>query len=155
MCCLLYCCCSITKSCLTLCNSMDYSILGFSVYYLLEFAQTHVCWVSDAIKPSHPVSPFSSCPQSLPASGSFPISQLTASGGQSNAASASILPMNIQGWFPLWLTGLIPFLSKGVSRVFQRHSSKVSIGKHYLLRKNKFSYKPMYRWAKRKTDFVP
>ena len=64
--------------------------------------------------------PFSSCPQSFPASGSFPTSQLFASGGQSPGAStsASILPMNIQGWFPLGLTGLISLLFKGLSRVF-------------------------------------
>ena len=63
---------------------------------------------------------FSSCPQSFPASGSFPISRLFTSGGQSIGASASgsVLPMNIQGLFPLGLTGLIFLLSKGLSRVF-------------------------------------
>ena len=63
---------------------------------------------------------FSSCPQPFPASGSFPVSWLFTSGGQSigASASASILPMNIQGWFPLRLTGLIFSLSKGLSRVF-------------------------------------
>ena len=59
-----------------------------------------------------------SCPQSYPASGSFPVSWLFASGGQSIGASASVLPMNIQGWFPLRLIGLISSLSKGLSRVF-------------------------------------
>ena len=65
------------------------------------------------------VIPFSSCPQSFPASGSFPISQLFASGGQSigTSASAPALPMNIQGWFPLGLAGLI-LLSRRLSRVF-------------------------------------
>ena len=69
---------------------------------------------------SSSVAHFSSCPQSFPASGFFPMSQLFASGGQSIGASAlaSVLPMNIQGWFPLGLTGLIPLLSKGLSRVF-------------------------------------
>ena len=63
---------------------------------------------------------FSSCLQSFPASGSFPMSWLFMSGGQSFGAStsASVLPMNIQGWFLLGLTGLISFLSKGLSRVF-------------------------------------
>ena len=63
------------------------------------------------------VVPFSSCLQSFPASGSFPMSQLFALGGQSigASASASVLPMNIQDWFPLWLTGLISWLSKGLS----------------------------------------
>ena len=61
------------------------------------------------------VTPFSSWPQSLPASCSFPMSRLFASGGQSIRTSASVFPMNIQGWFPLEMTG---FLSKGVSRVW-------------------------------------
>ena len=69
---------------------------------------------------SFSVAPFFSCLQSLPTSGSFPMSWLFASGGQSIGASvsASVLPMNIQGWFPLGLTGLISMLSKGLSRVF-------------------------------------
>ena len=64
--------------------------------------------------------PFSSCPQSFPASGSFQMSQFFASGGQSigASASASVLPMNIQGWFPLGLPDLISLQSKGLSRVF-------------------------------------
>ena len=72
------------------------------------------------------VTPFSSCPQSFPASGSFPISWLFASGGQSIGASASVLPMNIQGWFSLGLTGLISLLSKELLRVLQQHSLKTS-----------------------------
>ena len=59
-----------------------------------------------------------SCLQSFPASGSFPVSRLFTSSGQSIGASASVLPMNIQGWFPLGLTGLISLKSKGLSRVF-------------------------------------
>ena len=63
---------------------------------------------------------FSFCLQSFPASGSFPMSQLFTSGGQNigASASASVLPMNMQGWFPLGLTGLISFQSKGLPRVF-------------------------------------
>ena len=78
-------------------------------HQLPETAQTHVQQVSDAIQPSHPVIPFSSCPQSFPASGSFKMSQFFPSGGQSIGASASVtvLPMNIQSWFPLGLTSLI------------------------------------------------
>ena len=64
------------------------------------------------------VIPFSSCIQSFLASGSFPISWLFASGGQNIGASASSLPMNNQGWFPLGLTGLIPLQSKRLSGVF-------------------------------------
>ena len=80
---------------------------------------------------SSSVSPFSSCPPSLPASGSFLMSWLFASFGQSigASASASVLPMNIQSWFPLELSGLISLLSKGLSRVF----SSTTIGKHQFL----------------------
>ena len=68
------------------------------------------------------VVPFSSCPQSFPASGSFPMSQLFASGGQSIGASAvaSVFPMNIQGWSPSGLTGLISWQSKGLSRLLSK-----------------------------------
>ena len=74
------------------------------------------------------VAPFSSYPQSFPASGSFPISQLFASDGQSigASASASVLSVNIQGRFPLGLTGLLSLLSKGLSRVF----SNTTVQKH-------------------------
>jgi len=93
---------------------------NFSVHQLLELTQTHVHWVGDAIQPSHPLLSFYSCPQSFPASGSFQMSQLFTSGGQSIgvSASASVLPMNIQDWFPLGLTGLISLLSKGLTSVF-------------------------------------
>ena len=69
---------------------------------------------------SSSVTPFSSHPQSFPASGSFPMSWLFTSGGQNveASASASVLPMNIQGWFPLELTDLISLQSKGLFRVF-------------------------------------
>ena len=113
------CCCSVTQSCLTLCDPMDCSTPCFPVlHYLLEFVQIHVHWVSDAILSF--VIFFSSCLQSFPASGSFLMSWVFASGGQSPgaSASASVLPMNVQGWFPLGLTGLISLLSKGLSRVF-------------------------------------
>ena len=75
-------------------------------------------WCHPAISSS--VAPFSSCPQSLPASGSFPMSQLFPSGGQSIGVSAlaSVLPMSIQDWFPLGLTGLISLQSKGLSIIF-------------------------------------
>ena len=75
------------------------------------------------------VVPSSSCPQSLPASGSFPMSWLFASGGQSigASASASVLPKNIQAWFPLALTGLISLLSRGLSRVFSRIIKYINI----------------------------
>ena len=75
---------------------------------------------SKLVMPSNHLVPFSSCLQSFPASGSFPVNQLFTLGGQGieASASASILPMNIQDWFPLGLTGLISSQSKGLSRVF-------------------------------------
>ena len=113
---------SVGQSCPTLCDPMDCSTPGFPVFhYLSEFAQTHVHWVGDAIRSSYPLSPPSPpALKSFPASGSFPMSLLFASGGQSIRVSAlaSVLPMNIQGWFPLGLTGLISLQSKGLSRVF-------------------------------------
>ena len=75
---------------------------------------------------SSSVTTFSSCPQSFPASGSFPTTQFFTSGGLSIRASASVFPVNIQGWFPLGLVGLISLLSKGLSRVF----SSTTIWKH-------------------------
>ena len=74
------------------------------------------------------VVPFSSCPQSFPASGSFPMSQLFTSGGQSIgfSASTSVPPMNTQDWFPLGWTGWISLQSKGLSRVF----SNTTVQKH-------------------------
>ncbi|CAI9170203.1 unnamed protein product [Rangifer tarandus platyrhynchus] len=98
----------LAQLCLTLCDPMDYGTPDFLVlHYFPELAQTHVHQVSDAIKPSHPVAHFSSCPQSVSPSGSFPISWLFTSGDQSIgvSASAAVLPMNIQGLFPLELTG--------------------------------------------------
>ena len=81
-------------------------------------------WCHPAISSS--VVPFSSCPQSLQASGSFPMNQLFTSGGQSIgvSASASVLPMNTQAWFPLGWTGWISLQSKGLSRVFSNTTFK-------------------------------
>ena len=116
---------------------MDCSMPGFPVLYqLLEFAQIHVHWASDAIQPSHPLlpaSPPASIFLSIRALGSFPMSWLFSSGGQSIGASASVLPLNIQGWFPLGLTGWISLQSKGLLSIFsilQHHSSKRSILQH-------------------------
>ena len=100
-------CCSVAQSSLTLWEPMDCSKPGFPVFHHFpELAQSHVHWIGDAIQ------------SSFSASGSFPMSGLFASGGQSigTSASAPVLPMNIQGWFPLGWTGLISLLSKGLSR---------------------------------------
>ena len=84
-------------------------------------------WCHPTISSS--VVPFSSHPQSFPASGSFQVSQFFASGGQSIGVSASksVFPMTIQDWFPLGWTGWISLQSKGLSRVFSNTSSKASI----------------------------
>ena len=110
-------------------DPVDCNMPGFPVlHHLPEFVQFHVPWVGDYPTISSSVALFPSCPQSFPSSGSFPMSQFFASRGQSTGVSAlaSVLPMNIQDWFPLGLTGLISLLSKGLSRVFfhttvQRH----------------------------------
>ena len=93
---------------------MDCSTPGLPIHQqLLELTQTnvHVHWVSDAIQPSHPLVLFSTCLHSFPAFGSLPVSQLFLSGGQSIgvSATASVLPMNTQDWFPLGWTGWTSF----------------------------------------------
>ena len=102
---------------------------GFPIHHQLpELTQTLVHRVSDAIQSSHPVIPFSSHLQSLPASESFPISQSFTSGGHSIgvSASASVLPVNIQDCFPLGLTDWISLQSKRLSREF----SNTTVQKH-------------------------
>ena len=90
---------------------------------------------------------FSSCLQSLPASGSFPMSQFFPSGSQSIGASASVLPMNIQDWFPLGLIGLISLLSKGLSRV----SSNTTVQKRWLFGAQLYSPNSHNHMTSRKT----
>ena len=112
---------------------MDCSMPGFPALRCLpEFAQTRPLswWCRPIISSS--VTPFSFCLQFFPAAGSSPMSQLFTSSSQSIGASAtaSVLPMNIQGWFPLRLTSLISFLSKGCSSLLQDHSSKASVLRH-------------------------
>ena len=94
--------------------------------YLLEFVQIHVHWVGDAIYLilCHLLLPFL---QSFPASRSFPMSQFFTSGGQSIGTSASVLPMNIQGWFPLGLTGFLSMESQGLTSLPYHHSSRASV----------------------------
>ena len=119
-----FCCCySVSKSCLTLWGPIDYSTPGYPIHHQLPGpTQTQVHCIDDAIHPtiSSSVSPFSSCLQSFPESGSFPMCQSFTSGGQSigGSALALVLPMNIQDWVPLGLTGWIALQSQGLSRVF-------------------------------------
>ena len=84
-------------------------------------------WCQPTISSS--VVPFSSCPQSFPASGSFQLSQLFASGGQTtgDSSSTSVLPMNTQDWFHLAWTGWISLQSKGLSRVFSRRRNPLTL----------------------------
>ena len=104
----------------------SHSIMSNSVWHhrlrhtrlLCPSVSPGVCSNSCPLSPwCHPTVSLSSCPQAFPASGSFPMSQHFTSGGQNTSAWASVLPIIIQGWFPLGLTGLIA-LSKGLSRVF-------------------------------------
>ena len=109
------------QSCPAPCDPIDCSTQGLPVHHqLLGFTQTHVHWFSDAIQPSHPLSSLSSHLKSFPESGSFQMTQFFTSGGQriGVSASTSILPMNIQDWFPLGWIGWISLQSKGLSRVF-------------------------------------
>ena len=104
-----------------------------------------VCWNSCPLNLwCHPtisssVTLFFSCPKSFPASGFFPMSQLFTTGGQNIGASASILPMNTQGWFPLGLSGWISLQSKGLSRVF----SSTTIQKYQFFSAQSF-YSPAF-----------
>ena len=125
-----------SRSVVTVSHPMDWSVLGFAVHHLLcpspTVAYSNSCSLSQWCHPiiSSSVVPFSSRLQSFPASGSFQMSQFFTSGGQSigASASASVLPMNIQDWFSLGLTGSISLQSKGLSRVF----SNTTVHRHQL-----------------------
>ena len=120
---------SVALLCPTLCDPMNCSTPRLPVHdHLPEFTQTHVHRVRDAIQLSDPVIRFSSCPQSLPASKSFPMSQLFAWGGQSTGVSALelFLPKKSQGWSPSEWTGWNSLQSKGFSGVF----SNTTVQKH-------------------------
>ena len=121
-------CCSIIKSCPTLCHPMDCSTPGFPS--LPPEVCSNSCPLSQWCHPTilSSAAPFSFCLQSFPAPRTFLVSQLFALGGQNIGASAlaSDCPVNIQSWFPLELTGLISLLSKGLSKVF----SSTTIQKH-------------------------
>ena len=120
---------SVAQSCPTLWDRMNRSMPGLPVHHqLLEFTQTQVI---ELMMPSnHHIlcHPLLLLPSVFPATGSFQMSQLFTSGGQSIgvSASASVLPMNIQDWFPLGWTSWISLQSKGLSRVF----SNTTVQKH-------------------------
>ena len=123
------CCCSVAKSCLTL-QPCGLQHSGLPCSSLSPGVCSHSCLLSQwcDLTISSSAAPFFSCPQSYPASRSFPVSQLFTSGGQiiGALASTSAPPVKVQDWFPLGLTGLISLLSKGLCRVF-------SSTKHQLL----------------------
>ena len=118
----------VAQSCPTLCDPMNCSTPGLPVHHQLpEFTQTSrpsSRWCHPAISSS--VIPFSSCPHSLPASESFPMSQLFTWGGQriGISASESVLPKKSQGWSPSEWTGWISLQSKVLSRVFYNTTVK-------------------------------
>ena len=120
---------SVAQSCLTLCDSMDWSTPGLPVHHqLTEFTQTHVHWVGDAIQLSHPLSSPSYAFNLSQHPGLF---QWVSSSHQVTkvigfSALASVLPMNTQDWSPLGWTGWISLQSKGLSRVF----SNTAVQKH-------------------------
>ena len=124
---LLCCCCLVPKSCPTLCNHMDCSIPGSPVlHYFPELSQTHDHWVDNATQPS--LSLLSPCLQSFLASESFPMSLLFTSGGQSIGASVSVLPVNIQGWFPLWIDWFdLLAVQEILKSLLQHHNSSNSL----------------------------
>ena len=114
---------SVTQSCPTLCDPMDYSMPGLLSLIISQTNFPKFMSTKSVMPSSHLIlwyTLFSLCPQSFPVSGTFPMSLLFPSGDQNTGASASapVLPMNIQGWFPLGLTGLISVLSKALSTIF-------------------------------------
>ena len=129
---------SVTQSCPNLCNAMNCSQASLSISNSrssLRLMSVESVMPSSHLTLGHPIS---SCPQSLPASESFPMSQLFTWGGQSTgfSALASFLPKNTQDWSPLELTGWISLQSKGLSRVFsnttfQNSPTLISIHDHW------------------------
>ena len=120
---------SVPQSCPTLCDPMNRIMPGLHVHHQhLEFTQTHIHWVSEAIQPSHPLS-YPSPPAPNPSQHqSFPMSQLFAWGSPSIGVSAlaSFLPKKSQGWSPSEWTGWISLQSTGLLRVF----SNITVQKH-------------------------
>ena len=116
---------SVVQSCPTLCDPMDCSMPGFPVHHQLpELAQIHVHWVGDSIQSSHPL--LSPSPLSFNLSHHQGLFQWVGSSLKGASASATVIPINIQHWFPLGLIGLISLQSKGLSRVF----SNTTVQKH-------------------------
>ena len=141
----------------TLCDPMDCSMPGFPVHHQLpELVQTHVNQVGDAIQPSHPLS--SPSPPALNLSQHQDLLQWVSSSHQvakvlGVSASVSVLPMNIQDWFPSGWTGLISLQSKGLSRVF----SNTTFQKHQFFGPQLFlqSNSHIHTWLLEKPELWP
>ena len=145
--------CSVAQSCLTLCDPMDCSTPDCPVFHYFEFAQTHAHWVDDTIQPSHPLS--SPSPPAFNLSQHQGLFQRVSSLHQLTKVlefqlSASVLPMNIQGWLPLELIGLISLQSNILSRVF----SNTTIQKHqfFSTQPSLWSNSHIYTWLLEKTE---
>ena len=118
---------SVAQSCPTLCDLMDCWTPGFPVHHQLpELAQTHVPHVGDAIQPSHPLPSLFVLPSNFPRIRIFSKQSVLCIRWPKYWSFTSVLPMNIQDWFPLELTTLISLQSKGLSRVF----SSTTVKKH-------------------------
>ena len=135
---------------------MDWNTQGFPNHHQLpELAQTHVYRLSDDMRPSHPLSSPSPPVESFPTSGYFPMSQFFTSGDQSigDSASTSVLPMNIQDWFPLGLIGLISLQSKGLSKVFS--STTVQQHQFFSALPSLWSSSHIHTWLLERLPWLP
>ena len=145
------CCCSLAKSCLFARNRLWQARFPCPSLSPRVFSNSWPLsqWYYPTI--SFSVAPFSSCPQSFPTSGSFPMRELFTSGSQSMGASASFLPMNIQNLFPLGLTDLISLQSKRLSKVF----SSTTIQRHQLsgTQPSLWSNSHIHTWLLEKSQF--
>ena len=128
-----------------------------SLFFTISQSLLTPCLLSQQCHPniSSSVTPFSSCPQSFPASGSFPMSQFSTWGGPSigASASASVLSMNIQDWFPLGWFGLVSLLSKGLSRVFRPQFESINSSVPSLFYGPAFTFVHDY-WRNHSFDYI-
>ena len=147
------CCCSVAKSCSTLCNSRALHHARFPCPSLSLGICSNSCPLSQWCCPniSSSVAPFSSCPQSFLTSESFPMIGFLHGPRIGASALASVLPMNIEGWFPLGLTCLISLLSKRLLRAF----SRTVIQKHQFFGPQPFlwSISHIHTWLLEKPSF--
>ena len=146
--------CKVAQSCLLLGDPIWTAACQASLSFTISLSLVRLMSVESVMPSNHLIlcHPLSSCLQSFPESGSFPVSQFFALGCQSAgvSASASVLPMNIQNWFPLGLTGLISLLSKGLSRVFS--STTVQKHKFFSVQPSLWSNSHIHTWLLEKSS---